>query len=1131
MPEFFSTQLVFTTIFGTTFSMSVGALILTVATLALGVASFFLAPNVGSFEQRLNGLLITQREGISYGRRIFGLTRVGGVITYVDVTDVPAQAAVLSDTPQQRRLGNITYDYYPIISPATDPIENGWLHLVITFAYTEITEFLTVYFDDYPIHMRNLNEEGWVQVGVYGNKEELVVDPSTGQQVNRAWLVQHVNSPVRIQMDKGIRPTNGRVANDGLYGRDALPESSGYPGYVDEADWQPFPRLQNQSPRWTSDHKQMGRAKLYIRLKSDPDTFPGGVPNITVVMKGCKVTDVRDDTVKWSPNPALCVRQLVRGNPTFQAGLGALDDEIDDDSFVAAANVCEERVEINYDQSPYARTFSVITDADLIIPEAADLSVSPTVYEYKYFPFYATNSDGTNNLSGVDFQTGDGFVIDEIQSSLTLLNLGTANSIPNGLVAGTKYYIILKQFGQSPRFDRTRMKAVSSPNPYDFSQFGFHEGSAMCREMYAVGFAATYQDALDDIPIASTVSETNTNPNRDTFIVKMVMTKSDEARYQCSGVFEYDRTFADILEEMLSSFTARLVLAEGKYRLTSYSYVTPQFEFNKDDLVGEAKFTTKLSRRERFNVLTGVYSSPIHAFQPTTYSKVFRQQYIDDDEYPQSAAHHQMSRTLDLPFTNSQTAAQRIARIMLEKSRQEITGTYPVGLIGLRVTAGDTIMITDEDMGWDQKVFEILEWEFSIAEDAEGQPVFTVLLTIKEHASAVFDWTPNTDEAALPEDLANNTNLPTALVVQPPTNLQVSEELFRISSGLGTALRAIITWDAALEPFVREYEVQWKESDESEYRTVAHTTTLTAYLNSTPGIIDFRVRTINTVGVRSSWTNLQQELYGLAPVPSPATNLTVSQLSDALVMISWDKTTDLDVEFGGSVIIRHDEDEFSGDVINSVGIGSKVFPGGSTSAVVPNKSGTYVVLFRDSSGGYSTAATVSHVRADTLSYSTLTTITESTAFVGTRVDLQVIAGELQLAYDTTTSPALDVLGSGTYSFNTGWTSGTAKNVRITTYIDVIIQDNLDSIDGRTEPIDTWPSLDGVLGIECDARVQMRVKQGDPAASPTPVYGNWMNVDCLFANIYNAEFRVVVTSDFGYANIKIGTLYVTIEEVL
>ena len=95
---------------------------------------------------------------------------------------------------------------------------------------------------------------------------------------------------------------------------------------------------------WSSDHKLSGIAYLYIRLKFDRKFFPNGIPNFSALIRGKKVTDPRDSSTGWSSNPALCIRDYLM-DTSF--GLGATAAEIDDTSFNAAANTCDESVTLS----------------------------------------------------------------------------------------------------------------------------------------------------------------------------------------------------------------------------------------------------------------------------------------------------------------------------------------------------------------------------------------------------------------------------------------------------------------------------------------------------------------------------------------------------------------------------------------------------------------------------------------------------------------------------------------------------------------------------------------------------------------------------------------------------------------
>jgi hypothetical protein len=92
---------------------------------------------------------------------------------------------------------------------------------------------------------------------------------------------------------------------------------------------------------WTTDHKLSGVAYLYVRLEYDQDAFPGGIPTITAEVDGIKIYDPRTTTSAFSNNPALCIRDYLTND---RYGRGIDSSLIDDASFIAAANYCEETV-------------------------------------------------------------------------------------------------------------------------------------------------------------------------------------------------------------------------------------------------------------------------------------------------------------------------------------------------------------------------------------------------------------------------------------------------------------------------------------------------------------------------------------------------------------------------------------------------------------------------------------------------------------------------------------------------------------------------------------------------------------------------------------------------------------------
>lgn len=85
------------------------------------------------------------------------------------------------------------------------------------------------------------------------------------------------------------------------------------------------------------DDKMIGQGDTvaHVIMKSDPEKWPAGLPNIKFGVKGVKVYDPRVDDTVWTDNPALLLRWyrtvLKHGHPI-------------DDSYIASANICDEFV-------------------------------------------------------------------------------------------------------------------------------------------------------------------------------------------------------------------------------------------------------------------------------------------------------------------------------------------------------------------------------------------------------------------------------------------------------------------------------------------------------------------------------------------------------------------------------------------------------------------------------------------------------------------------------------------------------------------------------------------------------------------------------------------------------------------
>ena len=153
---------------------------------------------------------------------------------------------------------------------------------------------------------------------VYFNDDELVLGaalPATG------WFSQAV--------------TGGRYMENGL----PVAHVEGFVGEPDQAAsaW----LVSASGGQWTNDHRLRGRAYLHVLNNYTPNVYTEGLPEILTLVRGARLYDPRTGTTAWSTNPALAIRHHLK------VALAVPDARIDDASFQAAANLCDEWVQLN----------------------------------------------------------------------------------------------------------------------------------------------------------------------------------------------------------------------------------------------------------------------------------------------------------------------------------------------------------------------------------------------------------------------------------------------------------------------------------------------------------------------------------------------------------------------------------------------------------------------------------------------------------------------------------------------------------------------------------------------------------------------------------------------------------------
>jgi hypothetical protein len=285
-----------------------------------------------------------------------------------------------------------------------------------------------------------------------------------------------------------------------------------------------------------------------------------------------------------------------------------------------------------------------------------------------------------------------------------------------------------------------------------------------------------------------------------------------EKRYTVNGQFTKKADDMSVLGRMMSACAGTLTHQGGEYTLYTGAYRSPTITFDENQIVGPVEVKTLIGREELFNRVKGTFINPDDFYQEVPFPAVTNATYLAEDQ------NEELWKPGDVfyPFTDSASRCQRLAKIELERVRQQTTEALPLNLQGMRVQMGDVVGRTHDTRSWVDKPFEIKEWAF-VDRGNEKAPKIGVEMVLRETASTVYDWNSGEETTV---DPAPDTNFPNPFDVPAPTGATVisdqSDNLF--FSGDGTLLtRLKVEWVNPPGPYFDHIETQFKLTVGSEW--------------------------------------------------------------------------------------------------------------------------------------------------------------------------------------------------------------------------------------------------------------------------------------------------------------------------
>ena len=604
-----------------------------------------------------------------------------------------------------------------------------------------------------------------------------------------------------------------------------------------------------------------------------------------------------------------------------------------------------------------------------------------------------------------------------------------------------------------------------------------------------------------------------------------------EKRYTTNGVVNTNDTPENIIKALLSAMGGILTYSNGQFFVKAGAFISPSDTLTDDDFAGSIQIVTKPSRRENFNAVKGQWIAEETNWQLADYPPVTSATFEAED------GNERIFRELNLPFTNSSAMAQRLAKLALFRSRQQIQLSGRMKLTAFKYDVGDTINITIDRFGFSSKVFEITSWSLSV--EGGESPALGVDVTMREIVSTVFDFTASTDEQ---DFTADNTILRSPFDILAPS-VSVSDEL-RLQNE--TPITVLIVNVQSSDFLAQEFEVSLKRNSESDFIFLGRSSNNKfEFVNALDGeTYNVRARAINSAGGVSSFTTTNHQVTGGTALPQDVTNF-ATNIVKSEAHLSWTPVTDIDLSH---YQIRHTS-ATSGASFQTAQIFARKVSRPANTVVVPAQTGTYLIKAFDKGGRQSQNATTSVCIIEEIEAGNLvSTITESPTFNGTKTDVVVVDDALQLDtsinWDSGTGNVDDALGlvdggtltveaTGTYNFvgATGDASidlGSKFTSRVTAVLATDRRDfvNLwDSEDGNVD--DKSGFVDGdTAPSDVNVKLQIATTDGDPSGSPS--YTDFRDFITADYSARAFKFRAILETDSNNSTPIVTSLQVTID---
>jgi hypothetical protein len=655
-------------------------------------------------------------------------------------------------------------------------------------------------------------------------------------------------------------------------------------------------------------------------------------------------------------------------------------------------------------------------------------------------------------------------------------------------------------FDSVPTFSAViRGKKVYDPRS---DETAWSDNAALCLRDYLTrsdGLAAT-ADEIDDTFVAAAANICDE--------AVALAAGGTESRYTTNGAYLSSALPNMVVRNLTSAMGGSIWYAQGKWRMRAAAWSAPVKSFDEDDLRSALSVTTRHSRRDNFNAVSGQFQGLETNWQTVDYPAVTSAAFeaVDGGE--------RVFADIDLPFTPTASAAQRIAKIALYRNREQMTLSGRFGLSALSVQIGDVVEITNTRLGLAAATYEVVSWQLALADDL----TLAVDLVLREISAEVFAW--DAEETAFETGQTVLADYQTV----PAPGISLSTELRVVNQQVAGVLLIDVSTSLASTPL---FEVEHRQTGAGAWVSAGISrSTRFEVLNVADADYDVRARVISAIGVKSPWTTISPyAVVALGALPEDVTGFAAAPLNGQL-HLTWNAVSDLDLSH---YRIRYSPQIGGATYNNAVTLIEKVARP-STSVTVPAATGTYFVKAIDKLGNASAVAAEAVVQTslgDVTGLNLVEELVEDVAFTGAKSNVVVLDDRLTLngrtLFDDAAGNFDDAEGlfdaasgfepSGVYEFSEVVDLGDRYTARIEGSATVARLTYVDLFDSTEGLFDDRPGLfDGVDTDFDDVAVALEYATTNDNPTASPSWSAWFPLVATDVTARAVKFRALLSTE-------------------